>query len=73
MITAARVNGKVAQVAAVHLRHPLLPGCPAVAAVVDWYRVNGRNAGLVLEFPDGHTASLTYDEIAELQEDGDDE
>jgi hypothetical protein len=71
MTPAARINNKPAEIAAVHLRHPLLPNCPATAAVVDWYRINGRNAGLILAFPDGHRAALTYDEIAALQEDED--
>lgn len=54
------------QLTAVQLRHPLL-GCPAVAQQLDYYRENGRNVGLVLLFPDGHTASLSYEDIRELQ------
>lgn len=52
--------------AAVALRHPL-NGCPAVAEPTGFYRQNGRVVGLVLQFADGHTASLTFDEIRELQ------
>ena len=52
--------------ATVQLTHPIL-GCPAVASIADWYRQNGRNVGLILEFPDGHTASLSYSEIEALQ------
>lgn len=46
------------------LLHPL-HNVPTVAEIVDFYRdpAPGRNAGLVLQFPDGHTASMTYDEI----------
>lgn len=54
------------QLTAVALRHPLL-NCPAVARPLDYYRVGGRNIGLVLQFADGHTASMTYKEIARLQ------
>lgn len=57
---------KSLNIAAVHLRHPLT-GCPAVADPVRYYQQNGRNVGLVLQFPDGHTASLSYSEIGELQ------
>lgn len=51
---------------AVLLRHPL-NDCPAVAQPVDYYRLRGRNIGLVLQFADGHTANLSYKEIAVLQ------
>ena len=51
---------KSLNIAAVHLRHP-----------VGYYQQNGRNVGLVLQFPDGYTASLTYSEIGELQKDDD--
>lgn len=50
----------------VALRHPL-NGCPAVATQQGYYTRGGRVIGLVLLFPDGHTASLTFDEISELQ------
>lgn len=50
----------------VALRHPL-NDCPAVAERVGYYRLAGYNVGLVLRFADGHTASLTYAEIRDLQ------
>jgi hypothetical protein len=56
----------VVELKAVHLQHPLL-GCPAMAEFADYYLVNGRNVGMVLQFPDGHRASLTYAEIESLQ------
>jgi hypothetical protein len=62
----ATIQGQPATVTAVSLNHPLL-NCPAEAAVIDNYMVNGRNVGLVLRFADGHTASLTYQEIRDLQ------
>ena len=66
----ARINGlDPLYLVAVHLRHPLL-GCPASASVKGRYVKDGRNVGLVLQFADGHTASLTYDEIGRLQADG---
>ena len=51
----------------IHLTHPI-HNCPAVADVTGYHRENGRNIGLKLQFPDGHTASLTYTEIGELQD-----
>lgn len=48
------------------LQHPLHQ-VPAVAVQAGHYRQNGRNIGLELQFCDGHRASLTYDEIEELQ------
>jgi len=50
----------------VALRHPL-NHCPAAAEQVGYYQRNGRAVGLVLQFADGHRASLTYTEIRELQ------
>lgn len=56
----------------IELRHPI-NHCPATAVQTAYYFENGRCAGLVLLFPDGHTASLTYAEIRELQKgEGDD-
>lgn len=49
------------------LIHPLLD-VPAVAVEVDYWRRNGRTAGLVLQFCDGHRASLTFAEVERLQE-----
>ena len=49
------------------LMHPL-ENVPATATQTsDWYD-NGRLAGLVLVFPGGHTASLTFKEIRASQE-----
>jgi hypothetical protein len=49
------------------LRHPL-HNAPATATVEGFYHDpdTGRNVGEVLQFPDGHRASLRYGEIAEL-------
>lgn len=54
------------QIKQVALHHPLL-GYPAVATQQGYYNCNGRVVGLVLVFPDGHTASLTFGEIQALQ------
>lgn len=48
------------------LMHPV-ENVPAVAVEVDYWRQNGRAVGLVLQFCDGHRASLTYNEIEKLQ------
>lgn len=48
------------------LLHPLLK-VPAVAVVTGYYQRNGRNIGEVLQFVDGHRASLTYAEISNLE------
>ena len=49
-----------------HLMHPLLD-VPAVATQVGYWHENGRLAGLILLFPDGQTASLTFAEMRESQ------
>lgn len=51
-----------------NLRHPLHEDVRLSAQVVDGWHENGRFAGLVLQFTDGHTASLSFDEIREAQE-----
>lgn len=51
----------------IDLMHPLV-NVPASAHQVGWYTENGRTIGLKLEFPDGHTAHLTYAEIRELKD-----
>ena len=53
----------------IKLTHPLL-GVPAVARVTDFFhgRDNGEISGLEVVFPDGHTAVLTFKEIAQLRE-----
>lgn len=48
------------------LLHPLLK-VPAVAVVTGRYYAAGRNIGEVLQFVDGHRASLTYAEISNLE------
>lgn len=48
------------------LLHPLLK-VPAVVVVTGYYQRNGRNIGEVLQFVDGHRASLTYAEISNLE------
>lgn len=55
------------EVHTVALRHPL-NGCEAVATQAGYYQKNGRAVGLVLEFADGHRASLSYAEIRQLQQ-----
>lgn len=50
----------------IDLRHPT-KDVPATAVVLDFWLRNGRNAGLKLQFPGGHTCCLTYAEIADLQ------
>lgn len=50
----------------VKLHHPI-NGCPAMAQPQGYYHQAGRAVGLVLLFPDGHTASLTFAEIRNLQ------
>ena len=50
----------------IELLHPL-HHVPATAVATKYYVVSGRNAGLVLAFPDGHHASLTYEEIRNLR------
>jgi hypothetical protein len=51
------------------IRHPLHPDAlPERAEVIDWYVVKAAYVGQILEFADGHTASLTYAEIRKLQE-----
>jgi hypothetical protein len=50
------------------LMHPTLH-VPAVATSTNYYRSPaGKAIGMVLQFADGHTASLTYGEIGQLQE-----
>ena len=48
------------------LMHPL-ENVPATATRTGYWYDNGRLAGLVLEFPGGHTASLTFAEIRKGQ------
>lgn len=49
------------------LFHPLLD-VPATAVERGVWSENGRTAGIVLEFPDGHVTSLTFGEIRKLEE-----
>lgn len=56
------------EVKLVQLRHPINDQT-TMGQKVDWYHHNGRCVGMVLLFSDGHQASLTFSEIAELQED----
>jgi hypothetical protein len=51
----------------ISLMHPTLH-VPAVATSTNYYRHAGRAIGLVLVFADGHTASLSYREIGELED-----
>lgn len=50
----------------IYLQHPNL-SVPAEAQRVGYYYENGRAVGLVLQFPDGQRASLTYQEIERLR------
>jgi hypothetical protein len=50
------------------LAHPLLH-VPAQAVTVNYFRNGrGRAIGYVVQFADGHLASLTYGEIGQLRE-----
>lgn len=50
------------------MKHPLHLDQPMERAeIIEFWHVNGRNIGLVLEFGDEHRTSLKYGEIAELQ------
>ena len=42
---------------------------PTSTQQIGWYvtPINGRAIGLKLEFPDGHTCCLTYEEIGQLK------
>lgn len=51
---------------ALHLNHPIL-NVPAMARILGYYSQKGANVGLELQFADGHTANLTYQEIRKLQ------
>jgi hypothetical protein len=51
-----------------NLRHPLHPDVRLSARVMDGWHENGRFVGLVVQFTDGHTVSMTFEEIREAQE-----
>ena len=48
------------------LLHPVL-AVASIATVASYYQRAGRNIGEVLQFVDGHRASLTYAEIGQLE------
>jgi len=55
------------------LRHPLYDDVRLSATVIDGWHKNGRFIGLELQFTDGHTCCMTFDEIREAQKDDDNE
>lgn len=53
---------------ALHLRHPLQDVWAVARIVGAWVGKVGEQLGYVLQFPDGHRCSLTFEEIRQLQE-----
>jgi hypothetical protein len=51
----------------IHLRHPLHE-CPALAEIIGYSYDGEKVVGKLLQFADGHTVALKYEEIEELQE-----
>ena len=65
----AIIQTEIKAIRMVHPKKGVLVYAKQVGYFID--PATGRNAGLRLEFPDGQVASLTYDEIRQLQSDAD--